>query len=123
MSLVEVRLKADLNPKVIVETLSRMGIANKAEKILYPSCYLLPEDGKYFICHFKELFVKDRKGFNNISDDDIKRRNTIIYCLVKWNMVEVVQGNIDPHELFIFTIPHREKSDWKIKHKFRINYE
>lgn len=123
MSFIKVKLCPGIEPKIIVETLSRMGIANRKDRIIYPSCYLYPENGEFFICHFKELFVRNNYGFNNISEDDIKRRNSIIYCLVKWKMVEVLEGSIEPHEQYVYTIPHREKSEWTIKHKYRLRYE
>ena len=44
---IEVSLMADL--KVIEETLTRCGIVNKKRKIIYPSCYIVEQFGKYYI--------------------------------------------------------------------------
>ena len=36
------------------ETLTRIGIASRKEKTLFPSCYILHKRGQYAILHFKE---------------------------------------------------------------------
>ena len=116
--LVEVSLKVD--PKIIKETLSRLGIPNKREKVLYPSCYLYEKDDKNYIVHFKRLFLLTREdAYDNICEEDILRRNAIIYCLSQWNLIDVDESKIDPHNKFIFVLPHKEKQNWKIRHKFK----
>ena len=108
---------------ILIETLSRIGIANKKEKILYPSCYLHKDiDARFFVCHFKELFLMrlGRSGYSNISEDDIIRKKSIINLLEKWNLVEVIpKVNID--SMFVFTIPFNDKPAWTIRHKFNLN--
>jgi hypothetical protein len=108
---------------IVVETLARIGIANKKEKILYPSCYLYEDiDSRFFIYHFKELFLlkTDRSGYSNITEDDIMRKMSIVSLLVKWNLIEVVD-QFDIETMFVFTIPFKEKNDWIVRHK--INWE
>lgn len=108
---------------IVVETLARIGIANKKEKILYPSCYLYEDiDSRFFIYHFKELFLlkTDRSGYSNITEDDIMRKMSIVSLLVKWNLIEVVD-HFDIETMFVFTIPFKEKNDWIVRHK--INWE
>jgi hypothetical protein len=116
--LLEVKLKAD--KKVIVETLNRIGIADKKRKILYPSCYFHEQDGKTFICHFKQMFLLSEKGdsYDNISEEDIFRRNAIVFCLKNWGLIEVDMEKIEPHDRFVFVLPHKNKAEWKIIHKF-----
>ena len=121
--LIEVRLGENVNEKIVIETLSRIGICNKKEKILYPSCYLIKEDGKYYLGHFKELFLLRSDGYNNISNQDIERRNSIIYCLWSWGLIDVDEDKILPHETFVFILPYNEKKDWVISHKYKIRYE
>lgn len=112
-------------PKIISETLSRCGIANKKEKILYPSCYLFENFEKMYIVHFKELFALTRpNAYLNISESDINRKNSIICRLASWDLIEIVNYeqmlNCDD---FIYILTHKEKSagNWKIIHKFNIN--
>jgi len=119
LNLVEVTLLAD--EKVIKETCNRCGIANKKQKILYPSCYLYEQDGTYYIAHFKELFMLTRdNGYNNISEEDITRRNAVIFCLKNWGLIDVEEKEIEPHDIFVFVLPHKEKRDWRISHKINL---
>ena len=116
-NLIEVKLKLD--DKIIKETLTRIGIANKKEKILYPSCYLYEKDEKYYIAHFKQLFTLERdSAYENMSEEDIKRRNAIIFCLKQWGLIEVDESKIDPHDTFVFILSHKQKSEWSIQHKY-----
>ena len=85
-NLLEVKLLVE--PSIIEETLTRMGIPDTKNKILYQSCHLLKHFGTYYIGHFKQLFILGRgkdgfPGFGNVSMEDIdegdhlakKRRN------------------------------------------------
>lgn len=118
--LIEIKPTADI--AVIKETLSRCGIANKKKKILYPSCYLYEAFGVYYIAHFKQLFLLTRQdGYNNLCEDDLARRNGIIFCLKNWGLIDIDESLIEPHDKFIFILPFKEKSQWTISNKFNIN--
>ena len=54
--MVEVTLNEKDDFLKIRETLTRIGVASKKEKLLYQSCHILHKQGKYYIVHFKELF-------------------------------------------------------------------
>ena len=41
------------------ETLTRIGVSSRKEKVLYQSCHILHKRGRYAIMHFKEMFVLD----------------------------------------------------------------
>ena len=56
-SLVEVKLKEDEDFLKIRETLTRIGVASRKDKTLFQSCHILHKQGKYYITHFKELFL------------------------------------------------------------------
>ena len=45
----------------IRETLTRIGVASRKDNKLYQSCHILHKQGRYFIVHFKELFLLDGK--------------------------------------------------------------
>jgi hypothetical protein len=130
--MVEIRLKE--SPKIIKETLSRIGIANKKSKILYPSCYLYKNFDSYYIVHFKELFLLTRPdGYMNLCDEDIARKNSIIYCLLQWGLIDLegveyennkvisVPEKIQPHDKFVFVLKNSMKHEWQILHKFNVN--
>jgi len=117
---VEVKLLVDEN--VVKETLSRIGIVNKTKKVIYPSCYLIKEFDSYYIFHFKELFsVMKSNTYNNVSLDDIRRKNSIIFCLKQWKMIDVDMDLIEPHDFYIFILPYKDKKDYKIIHKFNVS--
>ena len=42
----------------IRETLTRIGVASHKDQKLYQSCHILHKQGRYFIVHFKELFLQ-----------------------------------------------------------------
>lgn len=115
--MLEVKVLVDM--KVIKETLNRIGIANKKKKILYPSCYIYEHDEKTYLVHFKQLFLLTREGaYNAICEDDLHRRNSIAFCLRNWGLIDVNDEDIEPHTKFIFVLPHNQKDDWCISHKF-----
>ena len=117
---VEVKLISDF--LVIKETLERIGIANRKTKVITPSVYILHKQGIYYIIHFKELLALD--GFKrDINETDISRRNAIISLLANWNMLSIEEEGIYQEELEeqIFVLPHAEKLEYKINHKYRIS--
>lgn len=120
-TLVEVNLLSDT--KVIKETLSRMGIANKKKNILFPSCYLYQNFERYYIVHFKEMFLLTRaNGYNNISEKDLERKNSIIFCLENWGLISIInKDDINPHTEYVYVLSHNDKHNWTINHKFNIN--
>lgn len=115
----KVKLVADR--KVIEETLTRIGVANTHEHILYPSCYLHDRGEDCFLVHFKQLFLLRENHYNNVSKSDITRRNAIAYCLKNWGMIEVDENEIMEKDSFVFVLPHKDKQGWNIIHKFNRN--
>lgn len=103
------------------ETLTRIGVASRKDKRLFQSCHILHKQGRYFIVHFKELFMLDGKKAN-LEANDIERRNTITTLLSDWGLVEI-QGAIDlscaPLRQ-IKIIPFKEKAQWELCPKYNI---
>lgn len=121
MELLEIVPRINLN--VIEETLSRIGVADHKNKILYPSCILYKDlDGKYFLAHFKELFMlrKSKPSFYNMSEEDILRRNSIGILLEDWDMIDILNLEEDVETVFVYALPHSKKFEWTIKHKFNM---
>lgn len=104
------------------ETLTRIGVASRKDKILYQSCHILHKQGKYYIVHFKELFALDGKQAD-ITDNDIQRRNTIAKLLSDWGLVKVVNPNVivDQAPLSqIKVIAFKDKDEWDLQAKYNI---
>ena len=118
--MLEVQLKEPDDFLKIRETLSRIGVASRKEKILYQSCHILHKQGKYYITHFKELFALDGKD-TNLSENDIARRNTIAKLLGDWGLVEI-KGNTEPAAPLsqIKIIAFKEKDAWELCTKYNI---
>ena len=118
--MLEVVLKEPDDFLKIRETLSRIGVASRKEKILYQSCHILHKQGKYYITHFKELFALDGKE-TNLSENDIARRNTIANLLRDWGLVEVI-GTSEPVAPLsqIKIISFKEKDEWILETKYNI---
>jgi len=122
-NLVEVNLPNDDAFLKVKETLTRIGVASRKDKKLYQSCHILHKQGKYYITHFKELFMLDGK-INNFDEDDKARRNTIVNLLEEWKLIECVDPSAieDPVAPLsqIKVLPFKEKGEWELVPKYQI---
>jgi hypothetical protein len=122
-NMVEVTLKEKDDFLKVRETLTRIGVASKKEKVLYQSCHILHKQGRYYIVHFKELFALDGKN-TDFSENDIARRNTIAKLLEDWELLKIVDKNMieDPIVSLsqIKILSHKEKEDWQLITKYNI---
>ena len=120
---VEVTLNEQDDFLKVRETLTRIGVSSRKEKVLYQSCHILHKQVHYYIVHFKELFALDGKP-SNISENDIQRRNAIANLLEEWGLVKILnrkllEDNIAPlHQIKI--ISFKEKDDWELIAKYNI---
>lgn len=122
-SLVEVNLLQQDDFLKIKETLTRIGVASKKDNTLYQSCHILHKQGKYYIVHFKELFMLDGKP-SNFSEEDKSRRNTITTLLEQWGLLKVVRPEYIAELMApisqIKIISHKEKDNWELVAKYNI---
>ncbi|WNL50954.1 translational repressor of early genes [Synechococcus phage S-CREM2] len=120
--MVEVLLKNPDDFLKVRETLTRIGVASRTENKLYQSCHILHKQGKYFIVHFKELFMLDGRE-SNFSDNDEQRRNRITKLLSDWGLVEITEpenlGQLCPISQ-VKILPHKEKAEWQLVAKYSI---
>ena len=104
------------------ETLTRIGVASRKDKILYQSCHILHKQGKYYIVHFKELFALDGKQAD-LLDNDLERRNTIAKLLSDWGLVKIIDATkfteLAPLSQ-IKVIAHKDKHEWNLQTKYNI---
>ena len=121
--LVEITLPNEESFLKVKETLTRIGIASKKEQKLFQSCHILHKQGKYYIVHFKELFMLDGK-ISDFSEEDKGRRNTIVTLLEEWDLVKTVDVEKikEPTSPLsqIKILPHKEKSEWELIAKYSI---
>ena len=120
--MVEVRLNHPDDFLKVRETLTRIGVASRGEKKLYQSCHILHKQGKYFIVHFKELFLLDGKT-SDFSPNDVQRRNRITKLLSDWGLVDVLSeeaiADLAPINQ-IKILPYKEKAEWNLIPKYSI---
>jgi len=134
-SLIEVKLFKPEDFLKIKETLTRIGIASKREKnILFQSCHILHKkiplgtvdsvrESKYFICHFKELFIFDGKP-STLTDEDIVRRNKIANMLDEWKLLQIVNRDeclkTKSEVCSVKVVPFADKRNWELVPKYNI---
>jgi hypothetical protein len=121
-SMLEVTLNEPDDFLKVRETLTRIGVASRKDQKLYQSCHILHKQGRYFIVHFKELFLLDGKK-SNLEENDIARRNTIATLMSDWGLITIDSGTktepIAPMRQ-IKIIPYREKNSWELCPKYNI---
>lgn len=122
-SLVEITLKEREDFLKVKETLTRIGVASDKNKTLFQSCHILHKQGKYYIVHFKELFLLDGKQ-SDLSEDDIGRRNTIANLLSEWKLLALVDEKkslapIAPLNQ-IKIVSFKDKANWILTPKYQI---
>jgi hypothetical protein len=122
-NMVEVTLNEKDDFLKVRETLTRIGVASKKDKILFQSCHILHKQGKYYITHFKELFALDGKP-TDITENDIARRNTIANLLEDWELITILdpEKTKEPEVSLsqIKIIAFKEKNDWQLTPKYNI---
>ena len=80
-SMLEITLNEPDDFLKVRETLTRIGVASRKDKKLFQSCHILHKQGRYFIVHFKELFV------NKIMKDWIADGGKLIFCTPKFEVI------------------------------------
>tara|TARA_B100000287_G_scaffold418826_1_gene456292 strand:- start:79 stop:489 length:411 start_codon:yes stop_codon:yes gene_type:complete len=121
-SMLEVVLNEPDDFLKIRETLTRIGVASRKDNKLYQSCHILHKQGRYFIVHFKELFLLDGKK-SNLEENDIARRNTIAILMSDWGLLtienkEIAQPLAPLRQIKI--IPFKDKDKWELCPKYNI---
>lgn len=106
----------------VKETLQRMGVPSRRENVLFQSAHILHKQGKYYICHFKELFALDGKQAE-LSEQDLGRRNLIVRYLKEWGLVTPKTDNWEhpmtqPRHLKV--LRYQDKEKWTTEAKYNI---
>lgn len=121
-SMLEISLSEPDDFLKIRETLTRIGVASRKEKKLFQSCHILHKQGRYFIVHFKELFMLDGKKAN-LEKSDVERRNTIATLLSDWGLLEIQNKEVAQDCAPLRTIKiigFKEKDEWELCPKYNI---
>ena len=121
-SMLEVTLEEPDDFLKVRETLTRIGVASRKDNTLFQSCHILHKQGRYFIVHFKELFLLDGKK-SNLEENDIARRDTIATLMSDWGLLSIDdkdKANPKAPLRQIKIIPFKEKNNWTLQPKYNI---
>lgn len=125
---IEVELKEDStnqrgnNFLTVMETVSRMGIANTENRVLTQTCHIFHKRGKYYVMHFKEFFEMDHKAVE-YDTVDMERRDCIALTLERWGLLDIVNKpdiTRNMSELSIHVVKHADRSDWTFNKKYTV---
>lgn len=120
--MVEIVLKEPDDFLKVRETLTRIGVASRKDNTLYQSCHILHKQGRYFITHFKELFLLDGKP-SNLTVNDVQRRNTVATLLSDWGLITFIdekQAEDKAPLRQIKIISFKDKDQWNLSPKYNI---
>ena len=119
-NLLEISLKEPDNFLKIKETLTRIGVTSRDNK-LTQTCHILHKRGKYYVCHFRELFKLD--GFErDITEDDLMRRNAIAKLLEQWELCTIVDTTkAEPSSMKrVKVVPYKDKHQYELKANYTL---
>ena len=122
VSMLEITLAEPDDFLKVRETLTRIGVASRKENKLFQSCHILHKQGRYYIVHFKELFILDGKKAN-LEKSDVERRNTIATLLSDWGLVEIQNKEVAVEGAplrQIKIIGFKDKDQWELCPKYNI---
>ena len=121
-SMLEITLNEPDDFLKVRETLTRIGVASRKDQKLSQACHILHKQGRYFIVHFKELFLLDGKK-SNLEENDIARRNTISQLMSDWGLIEILDKSkleaLAPLRQ-IKIISYKDKENWELCPKYNI---
>ena len=121
-SMLEVTLNEPDDFLKVRETLTRIGVASRKDHKLYQYFHILHKQGRYFIVHFKELFLLDGKK-SNLEENDIARRNTIATLMSDWGLLTIEnRQSAEPLAPLrqIKIISYKDKDNWELCPKYNI---
>jgi len=105
------------------ETLTRIGLPSKrdGQQTLWQTCHVFHKQGRYYIVHFKQLFLLDgRTDVTDFSEEDEDRLEYIANLLEQWGLVIPVVEIRTDLETNVMIIPFREKQNWTLKVKYSL---
>ena len=125
--MVEIVLTKPDNFLILKETLTRIGLPNKDNTKLYQTCHILCKKKKYYITHFKEMFMLDGRP-TNMDETDTSRRNSIINYLLDRKFFTLASGAAKLEPFLPHTaknddftiITHAQKKKWELVPKYVI---
>ncbi|MCX8008197.1 MAG: translational repressor RegA [Patescibacteria group bacterium] len=112
---------------ILKESLTRIGIASfrGSTPTLHQTCHVLHKKGKYYLVHFKELFLLDNRLRKKMTYQDEKRKRCIAKLLEDWGLMNIISPfnrseKFNLKRLNLTIIPYTKKSEWVLQPKYNI---
>lgn len=111
------------------ETLTRIGLPSRkdGEKTLTQTAHVLHKQGRYYLVHFKQMFLLDGKTTRTeFTLEDKNRLAKIISLLSEWGLIKVAfvpEFILDEDEIrdtHITIVPYKNKNQWKLVSKYDV---
>lgn len=118
---VEVQLVDQWSFSRIVEVLTRIGIPSYKTHTLYQTAHILHKRGKYYIVHFKDMFVLDGKNTTK-TEDDVQRVRTIAHLLQQWGLCKCITQSEIHNTVPVLVIPRSQLNQWNLRPKYTIGH-
>lgn len=121
--MIEIELFSSEDFLKIKETLSRIGVTYGKKRRLFQSAHILHKQGRYYISHFKSLFLLDGND-STFDEDDEARLNRIVSLLLEWNMFDLANTKQKLHpqcemsELKV--VKYGDKDNWEFIQKYNL---
>jgi hypothetical protein len=123
-------LEVELSDHVFLrvkETLTRIGIPSKKptdeKSKLIQTAHILSKRGKFYICHYKTMFLLDGKS-NHLTTHDIARQNRIAQLLQDWGLLRIVRpdqiGNTSCSLKTIKVVKYDDRDNWEFVSKYDV---
>lgn len=109
------------------ETLTRIGLPAREHEdgkpVLWQTCHILHKRGRYYLCHFKQLFLLDgRTRTTDYTKEDESRLLIIASLLDEWGLVTTIKeiNTDDIEDCPLTVLTYSEKHEWTLKQKYTI---
>ena len=118
---IEVELTDEKSFSRICEVLTRIGIPNFNRHTLYQTAHILQKKGRYYIVHFKQMLMLDRRS-TNLDQTDISRVRAIARLLEQWGLLKIINdpntSEYDRSSIHLFVINRQQLDQWKLVSKY-----
>lgn len=107
------------------ETLTRIGVPVPAvdpneKPTLWQSVHVFHNRGRYFLVHFKQMFLLDgRVKSTNITDVDFDRLEAIAVLVERWGLAKCKEKLPAPR-MNVRVISYADKDNWSLKAKYNV---
>lgn len=109
---------------IVKETLTRIGYIKPTQKnTLFQTCHILHKKGKYYITHFKHMYMLDGKiQSTNLTELDIARNKYIAKLLQDWGLLKIVNPDSIKiswnYQIDMKVLKHVELKEWNLQPRF-----